>query len=372
MHMLQIRMLTRIRIVPWVKKWASRSSFIIAFLACWTRTPPPFAKEELQDAFTDLARHASADLTVATTGPVQKEEPAPVYSYRFDPSANNVTPRGERRIVDHIEANAFANVIRRLTETENQEVAEALLTKFADQAKEPGQQSPHLHHLQTIPLLQALAMERLEGRLESYDNVQTAISHLVVSYLNHFVRREPGPPTNWKKPPLKCTCHLCLPISVFLQNPQQIEHRVSTPEHNRKHIERTDYRDFDCHVERSKRPFVLVITKNRYSEERTHRDWEKRVSTAGQQLAFVGKDTLRELLLPEYKHLVETDEIRESLSLRSSSLDRKPANYTTSSAPVERRPLGERPPRPQGQAPATTIPSKRRAEGPEMVDLTDE
>lgn len=356
-----------------------RSSFIITFLAGWIGSQPKIsAQEHVRNTFAELAKLASEHLTVASIGPVQERDQRLSHLHSRNGPWGRFRDRAAQfdghKVVDHIDGEALAHVVYTLAEMDNRPIAEDLLTKFVEKTKESGQLAPHLYHMQTIPFLQALVpLTKQERRLKLSDKIQTAMSDLIASYLNHYVGSEPSPPTDWIKSPLRCTCEICRPVSAFLQHPQDTELRVCAPEHHRKHLERSGYQDFDYRTEKTTKPYTMVISKNWGSEMEAHNDWADRVNTAGQKFDLVGKEYLRDLLMPAHKHLVDVEGIREHLSFRHSAIDpRRTTDYTTAAASEERRPLEERTPRLQGQSPASTVPAKRKMAISELVDHTSE
>ncbi|KAF2225175.1 hypothetical protein BDZ85DRAFT_89566 [Elsinoe ampelina] len=279
-------------------------------------------------------------------------------------------PAGEKA------AATFIQVFQNLIEDGNQDVAEKLLTRWAAQTLEKGESEPGIYHEQTIPLFCGLGeLVRREGTpLEPSQPMQAAVSHMLVSYLNQYIGRQPSKPTNWSKEPMRCTCDVCRSVNPFLQSPTQTVHRISTNEKNRKHLEYSRWEDLKCTTERTQRPFVLVMKKIRKREERDQADWYARITQVLQKLESVGVKELRRLVLPEYHYLLVGDAIQQSLARDSKKpLGRreKESGYTATSAST-RTPLQEMTPRSQGRAPISSIPAKRPAEMAELVDLTDD
>ncbi|KAG8627308.1 hypothetical protein KVT40_004791 [Elsinoe batatas] len=354
-------------IIPWARQWSSRSSFIISFLAHWTQNRPKFTRQDnLNEEYANLAVCCAQSLQTATLGSMQREEPRPRWSYGFDPSKDDDTPKGQHRIINYVDPEAMVKVVKELIAIDRQDVVGALLNPFALRSKEPCRLAGQLHDKQILPLLTGLAYlaVRSANALRVTGELQAVFSFLVSSYLQHYVQREPAPPSDWKKPPVKCVCRTCLDVSKFMRSPHQREYRVKAPENIRKHVDSGTYgKDVDSHTDKANgTPYTLILTKNHQSHDYNVEQWKRRASEAYHKLAAI--HNLQGLLPREDKHLATLDGITDSLSLNSRRpLDgQEDSEYSIAIPEAFREPLQERRPRFQGRIPTSSIPAKRTAE----------
>ncbi len=96
--------------------------------------------------------------------------------------------------------------------------------------------------------------------------------------LKEATKEKPLPPKDWRRAAeVNCSCPLCTELKSFLINPDQPKGRNAGPEYHRIHIKDQIARhrlDVTTELDRSKRPFALLLTKTNESFDRALKSYE--------------------------------------------------------------------------------------------------
>ncbi|QDU24250.1 2OG-Fe(II) oxygenase [Urbifossiella limnaea] len=128
-----------------------------------------------------------------------------------------------------------------------------------------------------VPALKALVPWSRE-RFGSVPPPLRAWLDAVRTELERATAREPTPPSDWARPAtVECRCGYCTQLNTFLADPTAAVGRIPASEDRRSHVIHQIERhrsDVSHRLERTGRPYTLVLTKTTGSYERAVRRYE--------------------------------------------------------------------------------------------------
>ena len=227
-----------------------------------------------------------------------------------------------------------------------------------------------------IPLLQSLSRDLVESR-HSMKHYQSLFQEVLLSYLNDYVGLKPTPPKDWSREKTKDRCHGsspygtssrnngicddCSALNDFLGAPDRSEWRLKAAEPRRKHVGRQEYDlDIKTSVDKSEKPFTLIISKTDKSYRSTLNSWHGKRQSLISAFDSIGPEKLKTMLADHF------DAVMELYSDVTSRKDTAPA----------RKPIGSLSEAQQNKKRCPedledVLPAKR-AKQAEIIDLSEE
>lgn len=228
-----------------------------------------------------------------------------------------------------------------------------------------------------IPLLQSLSRDRAESQ-HSVKHYQSLFQEVLLSYIKDYVGLKPTPPKDWTRQKTKDKCHGswphsafgqnknglcedCTALNAFLASPDRFEWRLKAAEHRRKHIDRQHYGlDIKTSLDRSERPFTLIVSKTDASYRSTLNSWHGRRRSLISAFDYIGPEKLKTMLADRF------DAIMELYSDVTCEQDIVPARQALGSLsePLQNRKRGR-------EKDEDVLPAKR-AKQAQIIDLSEE
>ncbi|MFO0799650.1 MAG: 2OG-Fe(II) oxygenase [Gemmataceae bacterium] len=129
-----------------------------------------------------------------------------------------------------------------------------------------------------VPALKALVQWSRERFGSVYPPLRAWLD-AVRAELERATAAEPTPPTDWTRPAtVECRCNFCTQLNAFLADPTAEVGRIPASEDRRRHVIQQVERhrsDVTHRLERTGRPFTLVLTKTTGSYERAVQRYKK-------------------------------------------------------------------------------------------------
>ncbi len=172
-----------------------------------------------------------------------------------------------------------------------------------------------------IPLLQSLSHDLAESR-HSLGHYQSLFQEVLLSYIKDYVGPKPTPPQNWSRQKTKDTCYGpwshsrfggnkricddCSALNDFLVAPDRSEWRLKAAEDRRKHIDHRTYGlDVKTSLDRSERPFTLIVSKTDESYRSTLNSWHVKRRSLVSAFDSIGPEKLKIMLADRFDALME-------------------------------------------------------------------
>ncbi len=169
-----------------------------------------------------------------------------------------------------------------------------------------------------IPLLQSLSHDLAESR-HSLKHYQSLFQEVLLSYIKDYVGPRPTSPQNWSRQKTKDTCSgysrftsfkglcdNCSALNDFLVSPDRSEWRLKAAEPARKHIDRQTYGiDVKTSLDRSERPFTLIVSKTDESYRSTLNSWHVKRRSLISVFDSIGPEKLKSMLADRFDALME-------------------------------------------------------------------
>ena len=215
-----------------------------------------------------------------------------------------------------------------------------------------------------IPLLKFLFHD-LAVSQNSLQHYQTLFRDALLSLIKDYVGFKPTPPKDWSREKAKNKCYHpssnsifersqgicddCSALNDFLVAPDRSEWRFRAAGDRRKHIDNQHYRlDFTTSLDKSEKPFTLIISKTDDSYHNTLRAWHGRCQTLISAFDNIGQDKLKMMLAGSHDAIVELyedvttgkDTARARLPLEPAGglkLNRKRGRESRQDTPPEKR-----------------------------------
>lgn len=172
-----------------------------------------------------------------------------------------------------------------------------------------------------IPLLQSLSRDQAESR-HSSEHYQSLFQEVLLSYVRDYVGSKPTPPQDWTREKTKgrCDgssshsklnsgngiCDDCSALDDFLASPDRFEWRLKAAEPRRKHIDYQQYGlDIKTTVDKSEKPFTLVVCKTDESYRSTLTSWQGKRRSLISVFDSIGLEKLKTMLADHYDVLMK-------------------------------------------------------------------
>ena len=172
-----------------------------------------------------------------------------------------------------------------------------------------------------IPLLQSLSRDLAENR-RSLIHYQPLFQEALLSYIKDYVGPKPRPPQNWSRQKTKDTCYRpvshsilsgnkgicddCSALNDFLVSPDRSEWRLKAAEDRRKHIDHRVYGvDVKTSLDRSERPFTLIVSKTDASYRSTLTSWHGKRQSLVSVFDSIGPEKLKIMLAYRFDAIME-------------------------------------------------------------------
>lgn len=226
-----------------------------------------------------------------------------------------------------------------------------------------------------IPLLQTLSCDLAQSQY-SLKHYQSLFQEVLLSYIKNYVGRKPTPPKDWRREKTKdrsCgslsysastrnngICNDCSALNDFLAAPDRSEWRLKAGESRRKHIDRQQYGlDFKTSLDKSERPFTLIISKTDESYRSTLNTWHGKRRSLISAFDYIGPEKLKIMLADR------SDALMELYSDVTSENDIAPARQALGSLgePQQNKKRGR-------ESPEDVLPAKR-AKQAQIIDLSE-
>ncbi|CAD0083853.1 unnamed protein product [Aureobasidium vineae] len=149
-----------------------------------------------------------------------------------------------------------------------------------------------------LPLLESLLSDIKKGEIQA-ERFRRLFQSSLVQYIARHVGEEPKQ-ANWSREPIDCEgkdryayyslpaerrkdiepCPDCQQMNKFNQDPKETVWRYPAAEKHRDHLKYKLEEEYQCSttVERTNRPFILVVTKHKKGLNEKHRKWASRVA----------------------------------------------------------------------------------------------
>lgn len=231
-------------------------------------------------------------------------------------------------LIDHLNSHTVAELLLLCQRLQFHMELESIVAKLVLEARTaPLDLFPNMY----LPFLKIL-LQLLEGQnITIGDSPFPRLFQQILSkYLVRFVRLEPLPPKDWKRPTVNCACQDCQSLNRFLASPVEMVGRFAVNKKRRQHLH-NQLNGTGCthETERHGSPQTLVVTKNQKLYLVAHNDWSMRHGVANKHLQELRKDTMKDLLADMYEPIM-------SLSVNKimqSSLAVEGSNQTSTLAP---------------------------------------
>ena len=177
-----------------------------------------------------------------------------------------------------------------------------------------------------IPLLQSLSQD-LAVSQHSLKDYQRLFQEALLSLIKEYVGFKPTPSKDWTRAKAndRCSgdltyrtfdrrlnrgnkeiCDDCSELNDFLVAPDRSEWRFKAVGDRRKHIETISYgRDFKTSVDKSEKPFTLIVTKTDESYRNDLKAWEGRCRSLISTFDVIGQEKLKMMLAEKYQTIME-------------------------------------------------------------------
>jgi hypothetical protein len=149
-----------------------------------------------------------------------------------------------------------------------------------------------------LPLLESLLMDIKKGEIQA-ERFRYLFQSSLIQWIVRHIGEEPKQ-DDWSRQPTKCKgtnsyayysvppaerkdsgpCKNCQDLNRFLQDSKGKVWRFSAPEPSRKHLIREIRDEHECFmtIEKTGRPYTLVVTKHKKGMDEKHRKWAARVA----------------------------------------------------------------------------------------------
>ena len=220
-----------------------------------------------------------------------------------------------------------------------------------------------------IPLLQSLFDDLAESR-HSLQHYRSLYREILQSIIKDYVGLKPSPPEDWSRDRkndrcyhdrIQGICDDCSALNEFLSAPDRSEWRFQAAEKRRKHIDHRRYGlDLKTSLERSEKPFTLILSKTEESYRKALHDWHGKRRTLTSTLDYIGPEKLKMMLADHHGPFMKL--YSDVASGEGDSCARQPLEPL--GEPQQNRKRGR-------ESPEDALPSKRVKEV-QIIDLSEE
>lgn len=226
-----------------------------------------------------------------------------------------------------------------------------------------------------IPLLESLSHDLAESE-HSLQEYQSLFQEVLQSFIKEYVGLKPAPPKDWSREKTKGMCHGsfsnrslsrdqgicddCSALNDFLAAPDRSEWRLKAAEPRRKHVDRQSYGiDFKTSLDKSEKPFTLIVSKTDDSYRRTLNTWHQKSRSLISAFDYIGQKKLKTMLADQYDAFMEL--YSDVTSGKDITLTRQPLGSL--GEPQQNKKRGR-------ESPEGALPSKRAKET-HIIDLSE-
>ena len=180
-------------------------------------------------------------------------------------------------------------------------------------------------------LTRLIELSQLSGVSLKEPFLRFFVQQLLDTYIQRYVGKEPAKPQDWARARRGCGCRDCQDLDDFLIDPKKQVGRFAVAKKRRAHLHnKLESFGFTHETEYQGSPQTLVVTKNSFGWQSSHKVWRQRCSEAQQTLQRFGTSNLQELLGERYNEVVNLEAVKLDAT---GGKGRKPV-ATTSSAPL--------------------------------------
>ena len=226
-----------------------------------------------------------------------------------------------------------------------------------------------------IPLLQFLSHD-LAVSQNSLQHYQTLFQDALLSLIKDYVGFKPTPSKDWSREKAKDKCNHpssnsiyersqgicddCSALNDFLVAPDRSEWRFKAAGDRRKRIDNQHYGlDFTTSLDKSEKPFTLIVSKTDDSYRNTLKAWNGRCQFSISTFDKIGQEKLKMMLAGSYDAIVE---LYEDVT----------TGRDTARAQLQPEPLGEsKLNRKRGRESRQDTPPEKRAKKVQIIDLSE-
>lgn len=223
-----------------------------------------------------------------------------------------------------------------------------------------------------IPLVQSLSRDLAEIR-HSLRYYQSLFQEVLLSYIYDYVGLKPTPPRDWSREG-RCDCSsrhntfgrndgICDDSSAlndFLAAPDRSEWRLKAAEPRRRHIDLQQYGlDIKTSVDKSEKPYTLIVFKTDESYRSTLNSWHGRRRSLISAFDYIGPERLKTMLADHHDALMEL--YSDVTSEKDTASARKPMGSL--SEPQQNKKRGR-------EDSGDVLPAKRVKQA-EIIDLSE-